>query len=135
MEFSKKINDEFCEEIGLKKISCYLENEITGEKRYYTSPSGFYKTPANWTEFKRHKLKEPTYPDLINNPENFLKLLNIQWKLFGKLGDQYRKNGEEDFELNYLTTRLKAIKLCRTFGGGDGLDAYRKEILNTHFDL
>lgn len=135
MDFSQKINNEFCKEIGIKKYTCYLENEQTGERKYYISPSGFYKNPKNWESISRHKLKEPKYPDLINNPKNFLKLLNVQWKLFGNLGDKYLKTGEEDFELNYVKTRLKAIKICRTLGGGDGLDAYREEILNTKFEV
>lgn len=134
MKFEQKINDEFCKEMGIKQYTCYVQNEDTGEVRYYINPSGYYKTPKGWDNIIRQKI-EPKYPDLINNPNNFLKLLNIQWKLFGCLGDQYMKNGDENFEVNYITTRLKACKMCRTLGGGGGLDVYKKEVLNTKFEM
>ena len=134
MDFEQKINDEFCQEMGIKKYTCFIENKDTGERKFYINPSGYYKSPKGWNNIQRHKI-EPRYPDLINNPRNFLKLLNIQWRLFGSLADIYNRTGDENFELNYVKTRLKACRMCRSLGGGDGLDVYREEILKTKFEV
>ena len=135
MELSERINEDFCKEVGIKPITCSVENKDTGEVKYYLNKSSLYKAPKNWINIEKHVYDKPQYPDLINNPDNFLKLLNIQWKLFGKLGNVYTKTGEECFELNYLKTRLNAVKLCKSIGGGDGLDVYIEEILNTRFEI
>lgn len=130
----EQINDEFCKEIGIKKASCFLLNKDTNEVRYYTNLSGLYKKPQGWTNISKHKFNKPKYPDFIKNPFNFTLLLNVQWYMFGELGDIYKRNGEECFEANYLKTRLKAIKMCRSFGGGEMLDEYKKQLQNLPLD-
>lgn len=123
----KQINEEFCKEAGLKKACCYLLNKDTDEIRYYTNLSGLYKKPKNWKHIEKGKF-EPCYPDFINNPYNFCTLLNVQWFLEGKLGDVYKRNGNETFEENYLKTRLQAMKMCKSLGGGEILDEYKKQL-------
>jgi len=130
----KKLNTEFCKECGVKQAVCYLLNEETGEVRFYTAPSGMYKKPAGWKKIKAFKFDKPVYPDLINNPLNFSALINIQWDMFGELGDAYQRNGDESFEYNYVKTRLTAIKMCKSFGGGEMLDEYKRAIQETPFD-
>lgn len=132
---NEQINEEFCKEVGLKKVSCYIENEDTGEVRFYVSPSGVYKKPKGWNKIKTHKFEQPKYPDLINNPYNFSMLLNTQWYIFGQLGDVYTKTGHECFEANYVKTRLKALKMCKCLGGGEMLEEYKKAIQSTQFDF
>lgn len=123
----QEINDEFCKEIGIKKACCYLYNKDTDEIRYYTNLSGLYKQPSGWTNIGKGKF-DACYPDFINNELNFCNLLNVQWFLDGQLGDVYKRNGTECFQANYLKTRLKAIKLCKAFGGGDMLEEYKKRV-------
>lgn len=129
----KQINDEFCKEVGIKKACCYLLNEDTQEIRYYSNLSGLYKRPKNWKNIQAKKFKN-CYPDLIHNAHNFCALLNVQWFLFGQLGDVYERTGDECFEVNYLKTRLKALKLSRSLGGGDMLQEYKKLVKDIIFE-
>ena len=46
----------------------------------------------------------------------------------------YQRSGTESFEINYLSIRLKAIKTCRSMGGGEMLDYYIDELRNINFD-
>lgn len=126
---NEKINQEFCKEVGIKKACCYLQNQDTGEIRYYSNLSGLYKHPKNWKHIIKHKI-EPRYPDIINNAQNFSLVLNTHWNLFGQLGETYFRTGLESFEANYLKTRIKALKMCRSLGGGDMLNEYKKIIRN-----
>lgn len=123
----QEINNEFCKEMGIKKACCCLYNKDTGEIRYYTNLSGLYKQPAGWKNILKEKF-DSCYPDFINNEFNFCNLLNVQWFLDGQLGDVYKRNGTENFQANYLKTRLKAIKLCKAFGGGEMLEEYKKRV-------
>lgn len=129
----QQINDEFCKEVGIKKACCSLFNEETGEIRYYTNLSGLYKQPVGWKHIRKEKF-DLCYPDLINNEFNFCGLLNIQWFLDGQLGDVYKRNGTETFQVNYLKTRLKALKLCRALGGGEMLEEYKKRVKELPFE-
>ena len=128
------LNTEFCKECGIRQAACYNLNKDTGEIRFYSSLSGAYRKPSGWKHVETFKFDKPRYPDLINNPINFSALINIQWDMFGELGDVYKKNGKESFEYNYVKTRLTAIKMCKSFGGGEMLDEYKKAIQNTLFD-
>ncbi len=130
---NEKINEEFCKEVGIKKACCYLLNKDTKEKRYYSNLSGLYKKPKNWKNILGRKFKS-CYPDLINNPSNFCALLNIQWFLFGQLGNVYERTGDECFEVNYLKTRLNALKLSRSLGGGDMLEEYKNLVKQITFE-
>ena len=132
MEFEKQINEEFCKEVGIKKVCVRLENCDTGEIKYYTNNK--YKKPKGWNNIIKHKYDPPKYPDLIGNSTNFCYLINVQWNMFGSLGDIYGKTGDENFQLNYVKTRLKALKLCRSFGGGGMLDAYKEQINKIKFE-
>ena len=127
------INEEFCKEVGIKKACCYLLNADTNEIRYYTNLSGLYKKPSGWKHIEKGKF-EPRYPDFINNPFNFCTLINVQWYLEGKLGDVYKRNGDESFEANYLKTRLNAMKMCKSLGGGEILEEYKKQLRDLSFD-
>lgn len=129
----KQINDEFCKEAGIKKACCYLLNKDTDEIRFYSNLSGLYKKPAGWVNIEKGKF-ESCYPDFINNSYNFCTLLNVQWYLFGELKDVYRRTGNESFEVNYLKTKLKAMKLCRSLGGGEMMDEYKKKLQQLPFD-
>ena len=71
---------------------------------------------------------------IINNPFNFCTLINVQWYLEGKLGDVYKRNGDESFEANYLKTRLNAMKMCKSLGGGEILEEYKKQLRELSFD-
>lgn len=129
-----EINKEFCKEVGIKKACCYLLNKDTQEIRYYCNLSGLYKIPKKWKNVEKGVFKEPCYPDLINNAYNFSALINVQWFLFGELGDVYQRTGNETFEVNYLKTRLKAIKMCKSFGGGEMLEEYKRLVREIPFD-
>lgn len=132
---TEQLNEEFCRTCGIKKSICYLRNLDTGEIRYYSHISGLYRTPVGWKEVDGAQFAdEPIYPDLINNPKNFCALLNIQWNLFGELGQAYKKVTDESFQINYLKTRLLAIKMCKSFGGGEMLNEYLKQVKETKFD-
>lgn len=131
---SVTLNNEFCKECGIKKAVCCLYNKDTGEIRFYSSMSGAYKKPSGWKNIEVIKFDKPKYPDLINNPLNFSILINIQWDMFGEIGDAYKKNGTESFEYNYVKTRLTAIKMCKSFGGGEMLDEYKKILSEILFD-
>lgn len=128
------LNTEFCKEVGIKSAACYLLNVETGEIRFYTNLSGMYKKPSGWKKIQTYKFDKPRYPDLINNPFNFMLLLNVQWCMFGEIGDVYKREGNESFEYNYLKTRLTAIKMTKSFGGGEMLDEYKRVIQEMQFD-
>ena len=51
-----------------------------------------------------------------------------------RTGDVYKRTGEESFEYNYIKTRLTAIKMCKSFGGGEMLELYKEAIQNILFD-
>lgn len=130
----KLLNEQFCKEVGIKYASCYLYNPETKEIRFYSNLSGLYKQPSGWKKIEQYKFKEPKYPDLINNPFNFSTLINIQWKMFGEIGDAYLRTGDESFEYNYVKTRLTAMKMCKSFGGGEMLEEYKKALREASFD-
>lgn len=128
------LNTEFCKEIGIKPAICYIVNSETGEIRFYANLSGLYKKPVGWTKIETYRFDKPKYPDLINNPVNFSKVLNVQWYMFGEMGDIYKREGQETFEYNYIKTRLTAIKMTKSFGGGEMLDEYKKAIRELCFE-
>lgn len=127
------INNVFCEETGIKKVKCYVKNKETGEIRFYSNRSSKYRLPKNWKEVETFTFNKPVYPNLFD-PHNFLMLLNVQWYLFGSLGCQYRIMEDEEFQTNYLITRIKAIQLSKSLGGGELLDMYMDELQNMEFD-
>lgn len=129
----EQLNAEFCKEVGIKHAACYILNKETGEVRFYSNLTGLYKKPTGWKKIESYKFDKPIYPDLINNPYNFSELINIQWKMFGEIGDAYKRNGEESFEYNYVKTRLTAMKMAKSFGGGELLELYKKAIRETPF--
>ena len=128
----KILNKKFCELVGIRKISAYITNNDTQETRYYAYPSAIYKPPKGWVNTTSGVFSEPKYPDLTK-PNNFIKLINIQWDLFKNLGPQYIKISDESFEVNYLTTKIAGIKLCQSFGGGELLEEYLETVRNTDF--
>lgn len=128
------LNAEFCKECGIKQAVCYLLNKETGEIRFYSGLSGLYKHPSGWKKIEAFKFDKPRYPDLINNPFNFSELINIQWYMFGEIGDVYKREGNETFEYNYVKTRLAAMKMTKSFGGGEMLEEYKKAIQEIPFD-
>lgn len=132
---AQQINDEFCKEMGLRKIKCVLTNTDTNEQRSYTTLSGIYKPPKNWKHYTYQIFDNPNYPDIITNPNNFCKILNVQWDLFNSIGETYTKTGEETFQEAYIKMRLRAIKLCKSLGGGDGLDTYMDRIKQLKFEF
>lgn len=136
MEPNKQIQDinaEFAQLVGIKKVQAFIVNNKDGEVRYYSHPSSAYRTPKGWEDFSVGILEEPVYPD-FTTPYNFATLLNIQWEIFGSLGPQYQRVADESFPVNYLVTKIQAIKVCRSFGGGDLLDEYIKRVREADFD-
>lgn len=126
----KELNTLFCKKIGIKK-ACYLViNPVTKEAK---TLSNLNKVPKSWDNPKIIEFTEK-YPDFINNINNFMMLLNVQWNMFGHLGDSYEKQSDESFQYNYLKTKLKAIDLCNSFGGGEMLEEYKKEVRKQPFD-
>lgn len=132
-----QLNDEdiiidFCIEVGIKRIKSYIRNRDTNEIRFYSQDSSKYRTPKGWKNVERVSLDAYTYPDL-RKPNNFMKLLQCHWDTFNKLG-LYQRTGIESFEINYILTRLKAIKTCKSMGGGEMLDYYLDELQKIDFD-
>ena len=128
------VNIEFRKEVGIKSVACYLVNAETGEVRFYSNMSGLYKKPSGWKKIQAYKFDKPRYPDLINDPCNFSMLLNVQWMMFGEIGDVYKREGDESFEYNYIKTRLTAIKMTKSFGGGEMLEEYKRVIQELPFN-
>lgn len=130
-----KLNEEFCKEVGLKKIVCVLTNLDTNETRYYSSLSALSRFPVGWVNCEAIRFEKPIYPDLIFNCNNFCTLLNIKWDMFKELNNQpYIKLKDECFQATYLRTQLMAIKMSKSFGGGEMLDEYLKAIKNAYFE-
>ena len=130
------LNEEFCKEVGIKKIAGILINCDTDEIRYYSSVSSLKKIPAGWKSCKAIKFEKPLYPDLINNCNNFCALLNIKWDMFKELNNQpYIKLKEECFQATYIRTQLMAIKMSKSFGGGEMLNNYINAIKSTMFEF
>ena len=130
----EELNEAFCEELELKKALVQVTNMETGEARAYSSKSSLYRLPVGWNNVETIEFDAPRYPDFINNNNNFCKLLNIHWFMFKHLGNQYTQNDLESFQYNYIETRLKAIQMCKSFGGGEMLEEYIKTVRNTMFD-
>lgn len=128
----EKLIKEFCDLVGIKKIVGYIHNLDTGEVRSYSNRSSLYRPPKGWVNIEVIVLKKNCYPDLTT-PVNFVKLLNIQWSLFGEIGSQYVLQEDETFQENYLYNRINAIKTCKSFGGGEMLDEYLETVRNTDF--
>ena len=129
----ESIIKDFCDLVGIKAITAYKQNTETGELKLYSNVSSLYKKLKGWNEENTTycRLGKPIYPNLLE-PENFLTLLNIQWNIFGKLGQSYIKTKEdESFEENYLINRFFAIKMCQSLGGGEMLDKYLKTLSAT----
>ena len=130
---NKKLNTEFCDLVGIPKVYGYIKNLDTNETRIYHSRSSLYRIPKGWTNYKVTKL-EPVYPDLTES-NNFVKLINIQFELFGVINaDRYIRVKDENFQTSYLHNRVQGIKLCKAFGGGDMLDLYIKTVRDTEFN-
>ena len=132
-ERTQQLCKQLCDLVGIKPVRCFIYNNSTGEIRYYTHRTGKYKIPKGWNNYITGTYDEPVYPD-FTEPENFVKLLDIQWQIFGSLGPQYVKADNESFPLNYLYTKVKAINLCKSFGGADMLDKYIEQVRYTDFN-
>lgn len=133
MEKIKQLNKEFSELVGIKKVQAFIINTESDEIRYYSYPSGKYKKPKGWEKSLAVSLPEPIYPDFTSS-ENFTKLINIQWNMFGNVGSQYNKLENESFQVNYLSTKIAAIKVARSLGGGAMLEKYIERVCNTDFE-
>jgi hypothetical protein len=129
----EELNKEFSELVGIKKVRAFIINKDSEEIRYYSHPSAVYKIPKGWENVITGVLKNAIYPD-FTEPYNFIKLINIQWEVFGSLGPQYNKLMNEPFELNYLINKIQGIKIARSFGGGELLDEYIEKVRKTDFD-
>ena len=128
------LNKEFCKEVGIKPVSSYIINKDTGEVKFFTRKTAAPKLPTDWKNIIAAEFKHKRYPDLINNPYNFTALLNVQWFMFGELGDVYTRDGTESFEYKYVKTRLTAMKLAKSYGGGEMLEAYKKALRELSLD-
>ena len=55
--------------------------------------------------------------------------------MFKELNNQpYIKLKDECFQATYLRTQLMAIKMSKSFGGGEMLDEYLKAIKSAYFE-
>jgi hypothetical protein len=125
----------FCSFVGIKAARCCLYDDLKDDYIYYRSVRYLDTPPKGWE--KAHKIvfaPHNIYPD-ITSPENFVKLINVQWKLFGTLrGECYTDIVGEPFEHSYIRTRLKALKLAQTSGiRGEMFDEYIKELRKVKF--
>lgn len=130
---TNRLIEDFCKEVGIKKAYICLKNLDTGEKKLYASKTVKYRKPKGWYNVETTYLNKPSYPNLTA-PTNFLKLLNVQWDIFGQLGDVYEKETNESFPENYLRKKLDAIKICKCFGGGEMFEVYAAALRKTNFD-
>lgn len=128
----KEINNRFCELVGIKPIKSALLNLDTGELRTYLTTSCLYKKPKGWINIEVYTFDKPIYPD-FTNPINFSLLIEVQWKMFGTIGEQYVKINEESFAANYLYTKLRAVEILKSYGGSDALDEYCKALQGLDF--
>ena len=128
------LNDTFCKEVGIKQASCYIINEDTSEIKFYSNKNSIYKPPKNWIHTSHGIFSNPLYPDLINNAENFLLLLNLHFTMFGSLGSVYYKLDNESFQECYLKTRLQAIRACKSYGGSYDFGLYLEEVRSLPFN-
>ena len=127
----QELNDEYCKLVGIKKIKYQVLNKDTYELKYF---SGKVKLPKSWTNIQVMEFDKPRYPDFIDNPYNFMLLVNTQWFLFGELGACYTQQEKETFECNYLYSKIKAMEMCDSFGGGEMMEEYKKQVQNLNFN-
>lgn len=125
----------FCSFTGIKAARCCLYDDKKDDYLYYRSVRYLDNPPKGWE--KAHKIifsPHNIYPDLTA-PENFSKLINVQWKVFGTLkGECYTNLVDEPFEHNYIRTRLKALKITLASGmRGDMFDEYITELRKVKF--
>ena len=127
------LNKTFCDLVGIKPIKALLIHAETQERKTYTTTKCAYRRPKGWENAKLIIFKHPVYPDLTEE-YNAIKLINVQWHLFGNIGDQYVMMNNEDFQTNYLYTKIKAIQTLRVFGGSDMLDEFCRQVREIDFD-
>ena len=132
MEKINQLNKEFGNLVGLKPVSSFIINNDTGEIRFYNCKSSIYKKPKGWTNTYCGVFKEPIHID-FTSPTNFQKLINVQWRIFNSLGPKYERIKDEPFEVAYLNSKIAAIKIAKSFGGGEMLNAYIDEVARTDF--
>ena len=89
-----------------------------------------------WKETDVHTVRYDIdmYPD-FTEPDNFCNLINIQWKIFGSLGDQYTLISDENFQCNYLYNKIQGIKAMLSYGGSNVLQEYIEAIHNMPIKL
>lgn len=132
IENPREINNKFCELIGMKPIKAVLLNVDTKEVKTYFSISCLYKKPKGWVNTKICILKTPLFPD-FTDPINFSKLIELQWEMFGNIGDQYFRMRNESFAVNYLFSKVRAIETLLSYGGSEMLEEYIDRIYSTNF--
>lgn len=130
-ETIKEINKEFCQLVGINPICGIIINTDTKEIRKYKVKSSLYRRPKNWQNCIALKFKQPIYPD-FSLPENFVLLMELNWQMFGTIGEQYQ-NYNESFVYNYLDNRVKAIRMIQSYGGSETVDLYIKEVQNLKY--
>ena len=129
---TEQLNTTFCQLVGIKPIKAILYNPETNEAKTYSSTNCIYRRPKGWENAIVNTYDKPKYPDFTEK-ENFYALLDLQWKLFGSLGDQYVRLKDESFEVNYLYSKVKAIQILKAYGGSEMLDKFIEEIKNLTF--
>ena len=128
----EQLNITFCELVGIKPIRALLIAE-DGEVKPYTTTNCIYRKPKGWENSEVVTFDYPKYPDFTEE-HNFCILINIQWELFGNLGDQYLKMKEESFPVNYLYTKIKAIQTMKAYGGSDMLNEFCERVRNSDYE-
>lgn len=125
----EQLNITFCDIVGIKPIRGLIINEDTEEVRTYQSINSLYRIPKSWSNcnIKRVIFDTYRYPD-FTLVDNFYLLLDIQWQLFGNIGDQYIRIRDESFPVNYLYNKVKALQTIKAYGGSDMLYEFCKKV-------
>lgn len=128
------LNKTFCELANIRPVVCAVCDKTLNITHFYSNISGVYKRPKDITEYRIFSFKNnPLYPDLVNNSNNFVNLLNVQWKQSGQIGT-YTQTHCESFSVNYLTNKLTSIIMVSNRFINNNLESYLHELSLVSWD-
>lgn len=128
------LNKTFCNLVGIKPVKSILINPKTNEMKTYTTTNCLYRKPKGWENSKVITFDIPKYPD-FTDVENHQLLIDIQWKLFGSIGDTYTQMRDESFAVNYLYMKIRAMQTIRSLGGSDMLEDFCEMVRNSDYTV
>lgn len=128
------LNKTFCEFVCLRPQVCAVADENLEIVHYYINISCTSKRPKDISSYRVFSFKDkPLYPDFINNNNNFMKLLNIQWEQSGQLGS-YTQTHCEKFSVNYITNKLTSLIMVANKFIDNNIDEYIDAIHNESWE-